>query len=149
MDTPTLEQIIEKLSSLTVVEACKLALDLEDAWGVMGAGREDRSQWSGMMYGGPRMRSAPAYGAPMPRDADIDFVLRLESVGDRAVHVMQALRELFKFSLQELKEKLSKTPMVMKDDLTREAALDAQKRLELLGAKVVISTVEDFTRGRA
>lgn len=131
----TLEELKEFLSNLTVVEACKLAIDLEDAWGVVGVGR--RGPWRGVSM---------AYGAPLPPSyylAERPYRVILTDLGPNYLHVLKVLRAYLGWSLIQIKEVLQKSEVDLYygeerptlNDLTY-GRLPIIKELEDLGAKV-------------
>lgn len=149
----TNEELLVFLSNLTVIQACKLALDLEDAWGVRRAGQPPIDT---------RM-PAPAYGAPMPpsygrdpviprmpvhpsywreraapSDPDPLYTVYLSHVGPKPIHVMACVRAHLGWDLNQTKTALKapRVELLKTDDWDKKKALVDD--LEALGAKVEV-----------
>lgn len=128
----TIEELKQFLNNLTVIEACKLALDLEDAWGVRRAGQPPRDT-----------RMHAAYGAPMPRKLSrhlgpdlvvISYVL--VSSGNNPLHLMKTLREHLGWGLGETKKALQEPEVVLLKTMWRDEAKPLVQAIEALGGVV-------------
>jgi len=99
----TIEELKDFLNNLTVIEACKLALDLEDAWGVLRPGKVRD------------YRPSPAYGAPMPPGWDRNYAVSyyLVAAGNNPLGVMSVLRKHLGWSLQQVKAALQQPRMLL------------------------------------
>jgi len=125
----TIEELKTFLSNLTVVEACKLALDLEDAWGVLRPGKTRD------------YRMHAAYGAPMPPGWDryssrYEVSYYLASAGDNPLGVMQALRKHMGWGLQQTKSALSAPKVLLLTTDDREKAKALADDLKVFGAEI-------------
>ena len=125
----TIEELKTFLSNLTVIEACKLALDLEDAWGIERPGKAKSRV------------PQPAYGAPMPPGWDryssrYEVSYYLASAGDNPLGVMQMLRKHLGWGLQQTKAALSAPKVLLLKTDDREKAQALEKDLEAFGAKI-------------
>lgn len=120
------EQLIEELSSLTVMEMAQLKAALEEKWGV-------KAQAAAVM--------APAGGAAAaPQEAEAeatDFQVNLDSApADKKIGVIKVVRELTGLGLKEAKDLVEAAPKVVKDSAPKAAAEEMKKKLEEAGAKV-------------
>ncbi len=121
----TLDELKAFLSNLTVIETCKLALDLEDAWGVERPGDKVI-----------RYRAVTAYGAPMPPEYDRAINYYLDNPGTNKLYLMQQLRKHLGWDLAKLKAALAEPKVLL---LTTEHAQQANnliKDLAVFGAVV-------------
>lgn len=84
----TKAQVIDYLSALTPDELQDLLLELEDLWGMEP------------IAVGP---ISPTMGVPIDMGMPPGLTLILRDAGERPIHVMKALRELYAVSLKEAK----------------------------------------------
>jgi large subunit ribosomal protein L7/L12 len=123
--------IIEKLKTLTLLEAAELVKEIEETFGV------DASAASG---GGMMMMAASAGGdAAGASEAKTTFDVILEDVAsDKRVAVLKAIRSLTSLGLKEAKDLTSALPKPVKEGVSSEEAEAAKKELEEAGGKVTI-----------
>ena len=126
MSKTTLENIVESLSSLTVLEAAELTKLLEEKWGVSAA--------APMMMG-------PAAAAPAADAADeqSEFSVILIESGEKKIDVIKELRVLTGLGLKEAKDMAEKADAMVKEGLSKKDAEDMKKKLEAVGAKVKLA----------
>jgi len=122
----TLENIVESLSSLTILEAAELTKMLEEKWGVSAA--------APMMMG-------PAAAAPAADAADeqSEFSVILIESGEKKIDVIKELRVLTGLGLKEAKDMAEKADAMVKEGLSKKDAEDMKKKLEAVGAKVKLA----------
>ena len=118
---PNLDQIVEDLSSLTVMEAAELSTLLEDKWGVSAA--------------------APVAAAASPAGGEVaeektEFEVVLASFGDKKINVIKEIRGITGLGLKEAKELVEAAPKSVKEGLKKEEAEEIKKKLEEAGATV-------------
>lgn len=119
-----LDQVVDQLSSLTVLEAAELVKKLEERWGVSAAAPVAVAAAAG-----------PASGAPAAEEKT-SFKVVLVDGGANKIAVIKEVRALVPgLGLAEAKALVESAP---KDVLegTKEQAADAKKKLEAAGAKV-------------
>ena len=122
-----LEQIVEDLSSLTVLEAAELATLLEEKWGVSAAA--------------PVAAAGPAAGgeAAAPAEAQTEFDVILTDAGAKKINVIKVVREVVSgLGLKEAKDLVEAAPKPIKEAVSKEEAEDIKKKFEEAGAKVEI-----------
>jgi large subunit ribosomal protein L7/L12 len=124
-----LEQLIEELSSLTVLEMSKLKEELENKWGVKAA------------VAGPAMAAASGDAAPAAAEASAFQVTLAEAPADKKIGIIKVLRELTGLGLKEAKDMSEGTPKVVKESAPKAEAEDMKKKLEAAGAKVTLKGV--------
>lgn len=126
------DEILEKLKTLTLLEAAELVKQIEETFGVSAAAPA----------GGMVMMAAPAAGATAPaEEAEVktEFDVILEEVpADKKIAVLKVVRTLTGLGLKEAKDLVESTPKPVKEGVPKEAAEDAKKQLEEAGAKVTI-----------
>lgn len=125
MSKTTLENIVESLSSLTVLEAAELTKLLEEKWGVSAA--------APMMMGPAGAGAAPAADAA---DEQSEFSVILIEAGDKKIDVIKELRVLTGLGLKEAKDMVDGAPKAVKEGASKADAEAAKKKLEEAGAKV-------------
>tara|TARA_B100001113_G_C20563765_1_gene385862 strand:- start:39 stop:407 length:369 start_codon:yes stop_codon:yes gene_type:complete len=116
-----LNKIIDELSKLTVVEAAELSKQLEEKWGVTAAAPA---------------AAAPAAGGAAPAEEKSDFIIFLNSAGDKKINVIKEVRAITGLGLKEAKDLVEGAPKEVKKGVPKKDAEEAKKKLEAAGAKV-------------
>lgn len=129
-----IEKLVEELSNLTVLEATELKKALEDAWGVEAA------SGGGMMMAAPMMMAGAAGGAAVVEEEEekTEFTVVLKDVGPKKINVIKAVRSFTNLGLAEAKALVDGAPANVLEDVSKDAAEDAKKKLEEEGATVEI-----------
>jgi large subunit ribosomal protein L7/L12 len=120
-----IEQLVEDLSSLTVLEAADLAKLLEEKWGVSAAA--------------PMAMAMPAGGgaaAAAPAAEKTEFTVVLTDAGDKKINVIKEIRAITGLGLKEAKDLVEGAPKEVKADVNKDEAAKIKKQLEDAGAKV-------------
>lgn len=126
----TTDEILERLKSLTLLEAAELVKQIEDAFGVSAA-----APAGGMMMMAPGAAAAPAEEA----EVQTEFDVILEDVpADKKIAILKVVRTLTGLGLKEAKDLVEAAPKPVKEAIAKEAAEDAKKQLEEAGAKVTV-----------
>ena len=120
----TIEEIAEKLDSLTLLEAAQLSKLLQDKWGVSAAAVAVAAPAAG---GGA---AAPA------AEEKTEFDVILSAVGDKKIQVIKVVREITALGLKEAKDLVDGAPKPVKEKITKAEAADLKKKLEEVGATV-------------
>jgi large subunit ribosomal protein L7/L12 len=118
-----LEQIVEDLSSLTVLEAAELSKMLEEKWGVSAAAPV-------------AVAAAPAGAAAEAVEEKTEFTVMLASAGDKKINVIKEVRAITGLGLKEAKELVEGAPKEVKADVPKAEAEELKKKLEAAGATV-------------
>ncbi|MDI9640723.1 50S ribosomal protein L7/L12 [Kamptonema cortianum] len=123
------DEILEKLKSLTLLEAADLVKQIEEAFGVSAAAPV-----------GNMMMAAPGVAAPAEEvEEKTEFDVILEEVpADKKIAVLKVVRTLTGLGLKEAKDLVEAAPKPVKEGAAKDAAEDAKKQLEEAGAKVSI-----------
>ena len=117
-------EILDKISSMTVLELSELIKAMEDKFGVSAA--------AAVAVAGPA--AAPAAVA----EEQTEFTVVLAAFGENKVNVIKAVRELTGLGLKEAKELVDGAPKPVKEGISKADAEAAKKKLEEAGAKVEI-----------
>src|ERR1700756_3735641 len=116
-----LQQLVDDLSTLTVLEAAELSKMLEEKWGVSAA--------------------APAGGAPPAAavEEQTEFTVVLTAGGDKKINVIKEVRAVRPdLGLKEAKDLVEGAPQNVKENVSKQEAEDVKKKLEEAGAIVQI-----------
>ena len=123
-----LEKLVEELSSLTVLEAADLSKLLEEKWGVSAAAPVAAA-------------AAPAGGGAVAEavEEQTEFTVVLTAGGDKKINVIKEVRSVRPdLGLKEAKDLVEGAPANVLENVSKQAAEDAKKKLEEAGATVSI-----------
>ena len=124
-------EIIDKLKSLTLLEAAELVSQIEETFGV------DAS--AAVSAGAVVAAAGPAAGGEEAVEEKTAFEVIIEDVPDaKRVAVLKVIRSLTSLGLREAKELTSDLPKTLNDSASKEEADEAKQKLEEVGAKVKI-----------
>ena len=128
MSTAT-DEILDKLKSLTLLEASELVKQIEEAFGVSAAAP----------VGGMMMMGGPAAAAAEPEEVQTEFSVLLEEVpADKKIAILKEVRAITGLGLKEAKDLVEAAPKAVKEAIAKEAAEELKKQLEAVGAKIAI-----------
>ncbi|MES2678155.1 MAG: 50S ribosomal protein L7/L12 [Pseudomonadota bacterium] len=119
-----LNEICDKLSSLTVLELSELSKMLEGKWGVSAAA--------------PVAAAAVAVAAAPAEEKD-KFDVVLKAAGDNKINVIKEVRAITGLGLTEAKAAVEAAPKTIKEGLSKAEAEEIKKKLEAAGAKVELA----------
>ena len=120
-----LQQIVDKLSDLTVIEAAELSKMLEEKWGVSAAP--------------PVAVAAAGAAAPAGEAADEEkdeFTIVLAAAGDKKINVIKEVRTITGLGLKEAKDLVEGAPKELKTGVSKDDANSFKEKLEAAGATV-------------
>ena len=120
------EQMVEELSTWTVMDVATLVKALEDKWGVTAA--------PVAVAGAAGPGAAPAEAAEEKTEFDVE----LTDAGGQKIKVIKAIREITQLGLSDAKKLVEEAPKVVKEQISKEAAEEIKKKLEEVGAKVTL-----------
>ena len=116
------DDILEAVSSLSVLELNELVKAFEEKFGVSAAA---------VAVAGPA-------GAAAVVEEQTEFTVNLVEIGANKVSVIKAVRELTGLGLKEAKDLVDGAPKPVKEAVPKAAAEEAKKKLEEAGAKAEI-----------
>jgi large subunit ribosomal protein L7/L12 len=120
-------QILEAISSMTVLELSQLIKDVEEKFGVSAA--------AAVAVAAPAAGGAAAGAAA---EEKTEFTVMLTAIGENKVNVIKAVREVTSLGLKEAKDLVDGAPKPVKEDVTKAEADAVAKKLTDAGAKVEI-----------
>jgi large subunit ribosomal protein L7/L12 len=123
MATEQIKELGDKIVALTLLQAKELADYLKDTYGIEPAA------------GGAVMMAAPAAAAEAPAEKT-SFTVVLKSAGDKKIQVIKEVRALTSLGLKEAKDLVDGAPKPVKENVTKDEAEAAKKKLEEAGAVV-------------
>lgn len=125
------DEILEKLKTLTLLEASELVKQIEEAFGVSAA-----APAGGMVVvAGP----GGAAAAAEEEEEKTEFDVILEEVpADKKIAILKVVRTLTGLGLKEAKDLVEAAPKPVKEGAAKADAEDAKKQLEEAGAKVTV-----------
>jgi len=118
------DDILEAVSSMSVLELNELVKAFEEKFGVSAAA---------VAVAGPA-----GGGAAAAAEEQTEFTVNLVEVGANKVSVIKAVRELTGLGLKEAKDLVDGAPKPVKELVPKAAAEEAKKKLEEAGAKAEI-----------
>jgi large subunit ribosomal protein L7/L12 len=127
----TTNEIIEKLKSITLLEAAELVSQIEETFGV------DASAPVGGGFVGAPMAMPGAAAEVVEEKTTFDVILE-DVPADKRVPVLKVIRNLTSLDLKEAKEAITSLPKTIQQGVSKDDAESAKKQLEEAGAKVKI-----------
>ena len=127
MATLTKDEILDAISSMTVLELSELLSAFEEKFGVTAAAPV-------------AVAAAPAAGgagaeAPAAEEKD-EFDVVLNAAGEKKIQVIKVVRELTNLGLKEAKDLVDAAPKSVLERASKDDAEKAKARLEEAGATV-------------
>ena len=120
------QDVIDYISSMTVLELSELVKELEQKFGVSAAAPV------AMMAAAPSAAAAEA----APEKTEFDVILTAS--GDKKIQVIKEVRAITALGLKEAKALVDGTPGKVKEGVSREEAEKIKKQLEEAGGTVEI-----------
>ena len=124
----TKEEVVEFISSMTVLELSEFIKELEEKFGVSAA-----APAAAMVLAAP---AAGGDGAAVEEKTEFDVILK--ETGANKIGVIKVVRALTNLGLKEAKEKVDGAPSTLKEAVSKEEAEEAKKQLTEAGATVEI-----------
>jgi len=121
------EELIEALSSKSIMEVVDLVKALEEKWGVSAAAPV-------------AVAAAPGAGggAAAAVEEQTEFDVVMSSFGENKVGVIKVVRTVTGLGLKEAKDLVEGAPSTVKEAVTKDEAESIKKQLEEAGASVQI-----------
>ena len=120
------DEILEKLKSLSLLEASELVSQIEETFGVSAAATAGVAM------------AAPAAAAEAEEEkTEFDVVLE-EVPKDKKIAILKVVRTITGLGLKEAKEMVESTPKALKEGVPKEDAEETKTKLEEAGAKVTV-----------
>jgi len=116
------EDILEAVSSMSVLDLSELIKEMEEKFGVSAAAAAVAAP------------AAAGGGGEAAAEEKSEFDLHLTGIGDNKVNVIKAVREITGLGLKEAKDIVDAAPKVVKEALAKADADEAMKKLTDAGA---------------
>jgi large subunit ribosomal protein L7/L12 len=113
------EQMIEHISSMSVLDLANLVKELEEKFGVSAA---------------PVAVAGGAAGAAVEEQTEFSVVLA--DCGAKKINVIKEVRAITGLGLKEAKDLVESAPKAVKEGVEKAEAEEIKKKLEAAGAKV-------------
>ena len=120
------EDVVEYISSMTVLEFSDFVKELEDKFGVSAAAPVAFAA------------AAPAAQAQEEAAEQTEFDVLLSAIGDKKIQVIKVVRAITGLGLKEAKAVVDAVPGNVKEGVSKEEADDIKGQLEEAGASVEI-----------
>jgi large subunit ribosomal protein L7/L12 len=120
------EDVVEYISSMTVLELSDFVKELEDKFGVSAAAPVAFAA------------AAPAAQAQEEAAEQTEFDVLLSAIGDKKIQVIKVVRAITGLGLKEAKAVVDAVPGNVKEGVSKEEADDIKAQLEEAGASVEI-----------
>ena len=118
------EEVLEKISELTILEAAELKTAMEEKFGITAAA------------GVAVAAGGEAGGAAAEEKTDFD--VELTSAGSSKIGVIKVVRGITGLGLKEAKELVEAAPKVIKEGVAKDEAEKIKEELEGAGASVTL-----------
>ena len=128
MSDITKDQVVDWLSSQSVIEIADLVKELEEKWGVSAAAP------AAVAVAAP----AAAGDAGGAGEATTEFDVVLVEFGGNKIAVIKEVRGITGLGLKEAKELVESAPKPVKEAVSKDEADEVAKKLESAGAKVEV-----------
>ena len=119
-------QILDAISSMTVLELSQLIKDMEEKFGVSAA--------AAVAMAAPAAAGAGAAAV----EEQTEFTVMLLAAGENKVNVIKAVREVTSLGLKEAKDLVDGAPKAVKEGISKADAAALAKKLSDAGAKVEV-----------
>jgi large subunit ribosomal protein L7/L12 len=119
------EQIIEAISSKTLVEVMELVKAMEEKFGVSAAAPVAAA-------------AGPAAAAAAPAEEQTEFTVVLKAAGEKKVEVIKVVRAITGLGLKEAKDLVEGVPSSVKEGIPKADAEAIKKKLVDAGATAEI-----------
>jgi large subunit ribosomal protein L7/L12 len=121
------DQVIEYLSSLSVMDIAKLTKALEDKWGVKAA--------PAVVAGGG---AGPSAGPAPAAVEQTEFTVILKEAGANKIGVIKVIREITSLGLKEAKDLVDGAPKEIKAGVSKDDAEAIKKKVTEAGGVVEV-----------
>jgi len=118
------EEILESLSSLTLLEAAELKKQIEEKFGVSAAA--------------PMMMAAPVGAGEAAVAEKTSFDVILKEAGAAKLQVVKAVKEITGLGLKEAKELVDSAPKPIKEGIPKAEAEEIEAKIKEVGGVVEI-----------
>jgi len=122
----TKDDVVEFISSMSVLELSEFIKELEEKFGVSAAAPMAVAA----------VGAAPADAAPAEEQTEFNAVL--SAIGDQKIKVIKEIRAITSLGLKEAKELVESAPQPIKEGVSKEEAQEIKAKIEAVGGSVEI-----------
>ena len=122
----TKDDVVEFISSMSVLELSEFIKELEEKFGVSAAAPMAVAA----------VGAAPADAAPAEEQTEFNAVL--SAIGDQKIKVIKEVRAITSLGLKEAKELVESAPQPIKEGVSKEEAQEIKEKVEAVGGSVEI-----------
>ncbi len=123
----TKEDVVEFISSMSVLELSEFITELEEKFGVSAAAPVAVAAAG----------AAPAEGAAAVEEKT-EFDAVLTAIGDQKIKVIKEVRAITSLGLKEAKELVESAPQPIKEGVSKEEAAEIKEKVEAVGGSVEV-----------
>ncbi len=117
----TRDQVVDFLSSMTIIDLAGLVTELEEKWGVSAASAA------------PMMMAGPAGAGAEAAEEKTEFTVVLSGFGANKIQVIKAVREITGLGLKDAKDLVESAPANLKEDVAKDEAEKMKAAIEAAG----------------
>ncbi|QJC35791.1 50S ribosomal protein L7/L12 [Enterobacteriaceae endosymbiont of Donacia sparganii] len=118
----TKEQIIEAIESMSIMDIMELISSIEKKFGVSSIIKNEEISNKNQEK----------------KVEQTEFTIYLKSIGNNKISVIKAVRSIMNLGLKEAKDLVESAPVILKESITKEEALDLESKLKISGAEIEI-----------
>jgi large subunit ribosomal protein L7/L12 len=122
----TKEDVVEFISSMSVLELSEFITELEEKFGVSAAAPVAVAAAG----------AGPADAGAAPAEEKTDFDVVLTAIGDQKIKVIKEIRAITALGLKEAKELVESAPQPIKEGVPKEEADEIKGKIEAVGGSV-------------
>nr|YP_009237974.1 ribosomal protein L12 [Pseudomuriella schumacherensis]AMO01400.1 ribosomal protein L12 [Pseudomuriella schumacherensis] len=126
-------EIVEKLKTLTLLEASELVSKIEETFGV-----DASAPAGGAMMMAPAASGGAVEAAPKEEEKTLFDVVLEEIPADKKVSIYKVVRSIANIAVNQVKEFTATLPKAIKESVSKEEAEAAKQQLQDAGAKVKV-----------
>lgn len=122
----TKDDVVEFISSMSVLELSEFIKELEEKFGVSAA--------APVAVAAAGAAAADAGAAPAEEKTEFDVVLT--AAGDQKIKVIKEIRAITSLGLKEAKDLVESAPQPVKEGVSKEEAQEIKEKIEAVGGSV-------------
>ncbi len=124
--TLTKEQFIDEIKSMSVLDLADIVKAIEEEFGVSAAAM-------------PVAMAPAAIAEAAVEEEQTEFDVKINDIGAKKINVIKAVREVTPLGLKEAKDLVESAPVIVLEQIGKEAADEAKVKLEAAGASVEVA----------
>ncbi|QJC37831.1 50S ribosomal protein L7/L12 [Enterobacteriaceae endosymbiont of Donacia bicoloricornis] len=118
----TKEQIIEAIESMSIMDIMELIKSIEKKFGVSSIRTNEKINSQ----------------KKEEKKEKTEFNIYLKNIGKNKISVIKTVRSIMNLGLKEAKDLVESAPVVLKESINKEEALDLETKLKNAGAEIEI-----------